>query len=496
MKRDFCKFIGTLLSLVVVFSLNVLPAPQPVMADDVGEVVDLVLSPTNQTVNPGETLTIVIEVQCNGQDVTGISAFLDFEADCLEVLSVTPGSTLPVVLQNIYDNSAGTIDYSAGKLGRPFENNTFTLAIISFKATGVVSSTPIIFHATGIRTTKADYGGASKLNNTAGATVTVVSGTSTSDGTTTPLPEPEPGITDVSSAITAEGVFTKVTIAQSEDEACKLTIDKGTIALTKDRKPIGEIIITGTEGPPAPPQRAKVLSPVYNLGPDGATFEPPITLTVTYAPGEIPQGIEERELAIACWNAEAGEWVELVSNVDTNTNTVTASVQHFTAFAILGYETVVEPAAFNISSLNISPPEVGIGEEITIIVSIANTGGEAGSYQVTLKINGVPEASKHVTVDEGSSQEVSFATSKDTVGNYSVDVNGLTGSFKVGEEAISSMPPEDEEGAAPSPTPSSPPPVPPAPQAKPINWPMLWGVIGGVIVVGILIFLVARRRPY
>jgi len=32
--------------------------------------------------------------------------------------------------------------------------------------------------------------------------------------------------------------------------------------------------------------------------------------------------------------------------------------------------------------------------------------------------------------------------------------------------------------------------------AKPINWPMLWGIIGGVVVVGLIIFLLARRKAY
>ena len=32
--------------------------------------------------------------------------------------------------------------------------------------------------------------------------------------------------------------------------------------------------------------------------------------------------------------------------------------------------------------------------------------------------------------------------------------------------------------------------------AKPINWPVLWGVVGGVVLVGLIIFLLARRKAY
>lgn len=484
-----------LFSFLLVIVLIAVLSPHAVMAGDIGEVVDLVLSPSNQTVNPDETFTIAIEARCNGQDITGISAFLDYEPDYLEVLSVTPGSTLPLVLQNTYDNPAGTIDYSAGKLSQPFPNNTFTLAIISFKAKGAAATTRINFRTTDIRTTKADYGGVSKLNNIVGATVTIPS-TSTNGSTTSPPSEPESGTTDVSNITTDKGVFSQVAMIQTEDGACKLIIDKGTIALTKDRKPISEIAVTEMEESPLSPQGAKVVGSVYNLGPDGAIFETPINLAVAYAPAEIPEGIAEEDLVLAWWDIEAGKWVELVSNVNTNANAVTANVEHFTAFTILGYEAVREPAAFIISSLSILPEEVDVGEEVTISLAITNTGGELGSYQVTLKINGVPESSKHVTINAGSSEKISFITAEGSAGKYSVDVNGLTGSFKVSGEPASPAPLEVDKQTVPSPAPSPAPPLPPAPQDKPVNWPVLWGVIGGVVVVGLLIFLVAKRRPY
>jgi len=53
-------------------------------------------------------------------------------------------------------------------------------------------------------------------------------------------------------------------------------------------------------------------------------------------------------------------------------------------------------------------------------------------------------------------------------GSYLVDVNGLSDSFTVKEEA--------------------------APTS--INWPVLSGVIAGVVIVGLLILLMVRRRAY
>jgi hypothetical protein len=151
---------------------------------------------------------------------------------------------------------------------------------------------------------------------------------------------------------------------------------------------------------------------------------------------------------------------------------------------------VLDPAAFTLSALIISPSEVALGESVTISVEVTNTGEEAGNYTVTLKIDGMVEASEDITVNADASRKVSFTTVRDLPGGYAVDVNGLGGTFVVGEEAQS--PP-----APPAPTPPAPtPPVPSPASTSPINWPVLWGVIGGVVVVGLIIFLLARRKAY
>jgi len=139
------------------------------------------------------------------------------------------------------------------------------------------------------------------------------------------------------------------------------------------------------------------------------------------------------------------------------------------------------PAAiFTTRDLSISPTEVNIGETVTISVTVANTGTASGSYEVALKLNGVTEATKKVTVAAAKSESVSFTVSKDKAGTYSVDIDGLTGSFTVKEKPV----------LAPAP----PPPPPPPPVKPPINWPLIGGIIGAVVVVGLLIFFVARRR--
>jgi hypothetical protein len=309
---------------------------------------------------------------------------------------------------------------------------------------------------------------------TSGSAIAVSVSDKSSDDDKGPPPRPAPGITDVSNIVTDKGVFIKPVTAQTQDGLCKIIIDKGTIGLTRHKKPLSEIIMTEMEETPALPEYAHRIGLTYNLGPDGATFEPPATLIISYEHYEIPEGVAENDLVVARWDTEAGEWVELVSTVDPSANTTRASVEHFTAFTIFGYESAIEPGLFSVGSLDVAPTEVDIGETVTISLLVANAGSEAGSYKVVLKINGTIEASKHVVVNASSTEQVSFTTSKDVAGIYTVDANGLTCSFKVREK-----------------------PAPPLLQpVKPINWLALGGTIAGVVVVGLLIFFLVRRRSY
>ena len=104
---------------------------------------------------------------------------------------------------------------------------------------------------------------------------------------------------------------------------------------------------------------------------------------------------------------------------------------------------------------------------------------------MTLKIDGVVEATKDVTLNAGASKEVTFTTTKDVAGSYTVDADGISGSFTVKEEPA--PPPTPAPTPAPTPTPiPSPAPV--------VNWPLILGLIGGVAIVGVIIFLVVLRR--
>lgn len=73
---------------------------------------------------------------------------------------------------------------------------------------------------------------------------------------------------------------------------------------------------------------------VYDFGPSGATFSPPITLTMKYDRAILPEWVLENTLYIAYW--DGANWQALQSQVDTQTETVSALTSHFTLFAVMG----------------------------------------------------------------------------------------------------------------------------------------------------------------
>lgn len=246
-----------------------------------------------------------------------------------------------------------------------------------------------------------------------------------------------------------------------------VTIPDGTIALDEYGNPLTEIEVVVDEDPVCPPpEEAYVIGLPYSFEPDGAIFTPPLVLTFNYEDAAISENVAEEDLALAYCDGATGEWVVIGGVVNTADNTITAFVDHFTTFAIIGFITPPAPAAFTVSDLIITPTEVDTGETVSIGVLITNTGDLTGSYEVILKIDEVVIATEEVTLAGGASQEVTFTTAKDVAGTYTVNINDLSGTFVV--------------KAAP---------VPPTL----ITWWTIGGIIAGVIIIGSLIYFLAIR---
>ncbi|MBI4286492.1 MAG: copper oxidase [Chloroflexi bacterium] len=130
----------------------------------------------------------------------------------------------------------------------------------------------------------------------------------------------------------SEGIVQSTVQLSAPDNTVKVDIKSGTRMLDARRNPLDKLSLVREASPPAPPARSALLL-AHNLGPDGATFDPPITLSFTYDESALPPGAQESDLTVAYWDGV--QWVTLDTTVDTEANILSAAVSHFTLFGIL-----------------------------------------------------------------------------------------------------------------------------------------------------------------
>ncbi|MFC1874389.1 right-handed parallel beta-helix repeat-containing protein [Chloroflexota bacterium] len=295
----------------------------------------------------------------------------------------------------------------------------------------------------------------------------------------------------------SSGKLDRTLEATSADGMLTVTIPEGTVLKQENGNRLTTFGVSVNENHPLPPENKNIIGLTYNFEPDGATFDPGFTLTFTYDPGTLPEGVDEEDLVLAFYDEATGKWMECECTCDPENNCITACVCHFTDFAIIAPVALVSPvspppppqpasAAFSLSDLTIQPAEVKPEEKVYITVSIVNTGGTEGSYTVPLKINGARESEKEATVIAGGSELVSFSVSRQEAGSYTVTVAGLEGVFTV----------KAHEPASPPAPPEPPVESIPAVEEGRINWYIIGAILGIIILLAIFLPIWIRRRRY
>ena len=126
---------------------------------------------------------------------------------------------------------------------------------------------------------------------------------------------------------------TSVQVA-SADDTISLSIDRDTILLDKDEGPLQFIQVAIDPTLPLPPEDAYIVGAVYDLRPQGAAFDPPLKLTISYDPDELPQGVREGDVYIACYEDSQWDMVRY-KQVDTERHRVATRIDHFAKYAVL-----------------------------------------------------------------------------------------------------------------------------------------------------------------
>ena len=88
-------------------------------------------------------------------------------------------------------------------------------------------------------------------------------------------------------------------------------------------------------------------------------------------------------------------------------------------------------AKFELSSLTVSPAEIGVGGTTFVILKVQDTGPKAGAYVAVLKVNGQEVDRQQVALGAGGSQTITFALSENSAGSYQISVGTLNAVLSV-----------------------------------------------------------------
>lgn len=82
-------------------------------------------------------------------------------------------------------------------------------------------------------------------------------------------------------------------------------------------------------------RRLAAAAEAVEFGPEGTTFDRPVTVALAYDPKEIPPDADENDLKIYHWNPRSGDWEAQDSIVDNAKRLVRAKVSHFSLYQVL-----------------------------------------------------------------------------------------------------------------------------------------------------------------
>ncbi|MFO8101094.1 MAG: right-handed parallel beta-helix repeat-containing protein [Dehalococcoidia bacterium] len=123
-----------------------------------------------------------------------------------------------------------------------------------------------------------------------------------------------------------------------QDCSGTLDIPEGTTALDAAGGPLSSVSVQPPSSVMDASSGAAILG-VCDFGPDGATFDPPITVELSYDPAEVArEGLAPQDLTLAYYDEAAGQWTRLpgMTVVNFSSQTVRGAAGHFTDIAVIG----------------------------------------------------------------------------------------------------------------------------------------------------------------
>jgi hypothetical protein len=164
--------------------------------------------------------------------------------------------------------------------------------------------------------------------------------------------------------ITVAGITREAMIISSDDHGADILIPSGITALDDAGNPLSRVNVrpAASGGVPVGVGTGSTgfTSIVYDVGPRGATFNPPAALTFT-----IPDTLwaEHTLYTIRTYDEGTGSWTEIPTTVDPDAHTLTGQVSHLCLFGVFAAPESVTTVSSPLEAAATTPPAPG-GEQV------------------------------------------------------------------------------------------------------------------------------------
>jgi len=129
------------------------------------------------------------------------------------------------------------------------------------------------------------------------------------------------------------GALQKDINSVSKSGTLSLTVVDTTKAKKADGSRLDLITVDPATDATPLPKDTGIVGQVIDFGPDGATFVPPLIMSIHYTDSDIPKGSTEDDLYIGLWDGT--KWTALETHIDKTAKVLTTSISHFTDYALL-----------------------------------------------------------------------------------------------------------------------------------------------------------------
>lgn len=224
-----------------------------------------------------------------------------------------------------------------------------------------------------------------------------------------------------------------------------ISSDGGKVTLTVPSGAVSEetpITVTPVEAPPSDP--LLVPGTAYDFGPDGLTFQEPVTMELRYDESSVRQEGTEARLRLHRWEGSAWRPVP-AGRVDLAGDRVSAEVTSFSTYAVVEDPCVPAPLATDTTvtaRLTAGDCQVELEEELRYEELFSVETGEVTAFRVRMESSEVLPATGLLGADGERTSALLLASSEPAEG----DVAGFTVVAGPGDYRLYAASPEAAEG--------------------------------------------------